>query len=127
MSSGTVVVVLTVNGLAVFAPDDPNVVVHVLSGLGMVGTNPAQLAVSETPALTVTVSLLLPVVGPVQYIVKSHRPAATVCSGRLVNAQTVVTPPVADWMLQAFASGVLVPTFWSMVDAVQGLAPVPCR
>src|SRR5712692_2382656 len=119
--------VLTVNGLLVFTPDVPNVVVHVLGGLGMRARNPAQLAVAETPALTVTVSLLLPVVGPVQYIVKSHCPAATVCNGRLVNAQTVVTPPAVDWMLQTFAAGVLVPTVWSIVDAVHGAAPVPCR
>src|SRR5437879_5425780 len=43
--------VLTVKGLVVLAPDDPNVVVHVLGGLGTVATNPTQLAVAETPAL----------------------------------------------------------------------------
>src|SRR5260370_40149778 len=93
----------------------------------MVARNPTQVAVSETPALTVTVSLVLPL-PPVQYIVKSQTPRATVCSGRLLNDQTVVTPPAVDWMLQTFAAGVLTPTAWSiLVGAAHGAAPVPCR
>jgi hypothetical protein len=111
----------TVNGLVAFAPDSPYVVVHVLGTVGTVATNPAQLAVTETPALTVTVSLVLPV-PPVQYIVKLHTPADTVCAGRFVKPNTVVTPPDDDWIAQGVA---WVPAFWSMVDVVH--AGPPCR
>src|SRR5437879_10077735 len=115
--------VLTVKGLTVLAPDDPNVVVHVLGGLGTVATNPTQLAVAETPALTVTVSLVAPV-PPVQNMVKSHKPAETVCSGRLLSSKTVVTPPALDWTLHGVARD---PISWSIVGTVQpGAMPAPC-
>src|SRR6266581_2365403 len=64
--------------------------------------NPAQLAVAEMPALNATVSFVEPV-PPVQYMVKAHTPADTVCSGRLVNSKTVVTPPELDWISHAVA------------------------
>src|SRR6266851_5588908 len=90
----------------------------------MVARNPAQLAVSETPAATVTVSLVLPL-PPVQYMVKGQTPAATVCRGRLVNPQVDVTPPAAVWMAQAV---VCVPIVWSSVLATHaGEVPLPCR
>src|SRR5260370_14329283 len=89
----------------------------------MIGTKTAQLAVTETPTLTVTVSLVFPS-PPVQYIEKLHTPAATVCAGRLVNPKTVVTPPGVDWIAQARFFD---PPSWSMVGASQaGAAPVPC-
>ena len=64
---------------------------------GIVATNPTQLAVADTPAVMVTVSLVAPE-PPVQYMVKLQTPAVTVCAGRLVNPQVVVTPPDADWI-----------------------------
>src|SRR6266851_435307 len=69
--------VLTVNGLVRFAPDEPYVAVQVLSPSGTMATNPVQLEVSEMPALSVTVSLVFPL-PPVQFIVKLHVPAETV-------------------------------------------------
>src|SRR5260370_13447507 len=93
------VLVVTVNGLVRFAPDEPYVAVHVLSPLGTVATNPVQLDVSEMPALSVTVSMVFPL-PPVQFIVKLHVPAATVWAGRFVNPKTVVTPPTVTSILQ---------------------------
>jgi hypothetical protein len=69
--------VLTVKGLVVWVPLGPKVVDHVVPAFGMVATKPAQLAVADTPALTVTELLTLPV-PPIQYIVKSQTPPATV-------------------------------------------------
>src|SRR5437764_6254227 len=90
----------------------------------MEGVKPAQVAVAETPALTVTVSMVLPE-PPVQYIVNDHTPAVTVCAGRLVNPKTEVTPPDADWIWQGVACA---PTVWSMVKGThRGPTPVPCR
>ena len=97
---------------------------QVVPPFGIVATKPAQLAVAETPALTVTVSLVFPV-PPVQYMVKDHTPAATVCAGRLVNPQVDVTPPAVDWMEQGV---VCVPIVWSIVVATQaGDVPLPWR
>src|SRR5690349_12798643 len=116
--------VLTVNGLVVFAPFDPYVAVHVEPAAGTVGTKAVQLDVAETPAAIVTVSLVLPD-PPVQYMVNVHVPAATVCAGRLLNDQVLTTPPEPDWIAHAV---VCVPTAWSIVLAVQpGAVPVPCR
>src|SRR5258708_25983481 len=89
--------VLTVKGLVVLAPDDPYVVDHVVPGFGIAATNAAQLDVADIPALTVTVSMVLPFPPP-QYKVKVQTPPATVCAGRLVKPQTEVTPPEADWL-----------------------------
>jgi hypothetical protein len=69
--------VLTVKGLAVLAPDDPYVVDHVVPGFGIAATNAAQLDVADIPALTVTVSMVLPF-PPLQYKVKVQTPPATV-------------------------------------------------
>src|SRR5712692_6143041 len=82
--------VLTVNGLLEFTPDVLNVVVHVLGGLGMRARNPEQLALAETPERTGTMYLLVRVVGPLQYLVKSPCSPNTVCNGWLVMAETVV-------------------------------------
>jgi hypothetical protein len=100
----------------------PKVVVHVLPPFGTVATKPAQLAVADTPAVTVTVSLVVPV-PPVQYIVKDQTPALIVCSGKLENANTEVVP------LAETEHGVArAPTAWSIVAGVQpGETPVPCR
>ena len=118
---------LTVNGLVVLAPDDPKVVDQVVPAFGMVATKPAQVAVAETPAVTVTVSLVAPE-PPVQYIVKVQTPAVTVCAGRFVNPQVDVTPPEADWIAQAVAVVGRVPIAWSSVLATQpGAVPLPCR
>src|SRR5260370_4287713 len=68
--------VVTVNGLVRFAPDEPYVAVHVLSPLGTVATNPLQLHVSEMPALRVTVSIVFPL-PPVHVLVHLHVPAGT--------------------------------------------------
>src|SRR5260370_28055509 len=84
--------VLTVKGLVVLAPFAPYVVDHVLPAFGIVATKPAQLDVSETPAATVTVSLVRPD-PPGQYIVKIQTPAATGCVERLPNVQGVSPPP----------------------------------
>jgi hypothetical protein len=109
-------------GLVVLAPDDPYEVVHVEPTFGIAATKSAQLAVAETPALTLTVSFVAPL-PPVQYIVKVQTPAATVCVGRFVNPQVEVTP--ADWIVQAVAR---VPIVWSSVPAAQpGAVPLPCR
>src|ERR1700693_2427469 len=90
----------------------------------MAATNVAQLEVADIPALTVTVSFVLPF-PPLQFIVKVHTPAATVWAGRLVKPHTEVTPPAADWMLHGV---VRVPTAWSTVLVTQaGDVPVPCR
>src|SRR5260370_33458193 len=88
--------VLTVTGLVRLAPDDPYVVDQVVPAFGMSATKTAQLDVGEMPALTVTVSMVLPL-PPVQYIVKVHTPAATVWVGRLVKPHTAVTTPPAAW------------------------------
>src|SRR5882672_2592300 len=88
-SASWLALVLTVNGLVVLTPEEPYVVAHVEPTFGMVATNRAQLAVAETPALTVTVSLVAPD-PPVQYIVNVQTPAATVWVGRLVNPQVDV-------------------------------------
>src|SRR5438132_4042317 len=118
------VLVLTVKGLVVFAPFDPYVVVHVEPTAGTVATKAAQLAVAETPAAMVTVSLVVPE-PPVQYIVNVHTPAATVWAGRLLKDQVFTTPPAADWIAHAVA---WVPTAWSTVLAVQpGAVPAPGR
>src|SRR5450759_4618859 len=104
------------------APDEPYVVDHVVPAFGTVATNPAQLAVADTPALTVTASLVLPF-PPVQYMVKVHTPAATVWAGRLVKPHVDVTPP--DRISQGV---VLVPGAWSIALAIQaGDVPLPCR
>jgi hypothetical protein len=68
--------VLTVKGLVVFAPVVPKVVIQVVPRFGIVVTTPAQLAVGETPAATVTVSLMLPDPS-FQYMVKLQIPAET--------------------------------------------------
>src|SRR2546421_8311958 len=113
--------VLTVNGLVVLTPLDPYVDDQVEPTLGMSGTKAAQLDVAETPTAMLTVSFVFPV-PPVQYILKLHTPAATVCAGRLLNDHVVVTPP--DWIWHEV---VLVPTVWSTVLAVHpGAVPVPC-
>jgi hypothetical protein len=121
-SASWLALVLTVSGLVKLAPDDPKVVDHVEPTFGIVATNGAQLAVAETPAITVTVSLVAPV-PPVQYIVKVQTPAATVWVGRFVNPHVEVTP--ADWIVQAVAR---VPIVWSRAPAVQpGAVPLPWR
>ena len=90
--------------------------------MGISGTKAAQLDVAETPTAMLTTSLVLPL-PPVQYILKLHTPAATVCAGRLLNDQVVTAPP--DWISQA---GLCVPAVWSSVLAVHaGAVPVPCR
>jgi hypothetical protein len=84
--------VLSVNGLVVCAPVGPKVVDHVVPAIGIVGgNNTAQLAVADTPALIVTVSLTLPVPPP-QYMVKSQTPEATVWTGRFVKLHVYVIP-----------------------------------
>ncbi len=84
--------VLTFKGFAVLPVALPNDVDQVLPTLGTVATKPAQLAVADTPAETLTVSLVDPL-PPFQYIVKVHTPAATAWAGSELNANTVVTPP----------------------------------
>jgi hypothetical protein len=83
--------VLTVNGLVVLAPLFPNVVVQVLPTFGMMARKPAQLPAATTPTLTATVSRVKPD-PPVQYMVKDHTPALTVCAGRFVKPHTLVDP-----------------------------------
>ena len=115
---------LTVKGLAVFAPAAPKVVDHVVPAFGIVATNPAQLAVAETPAVIVTVSFVsgLP---SFQYMVKAHIPAPTVCAGRLVNPQTLLTPAAVDLMTQGVGR---MPITWFIVLATHaGDVPLPCR
>ncbi len=113
--------VLTVNGLVVLTPLLPNVVVHVPT-LGIVATKPAQLAPTTAPAVTVTVSFVVPE-PPVQYMVKDHTPALTVCEGRFVNPKMDVVP-----LAETEHAVARVPTTWSIVDGVQpGETPVPCR
>src|SRR5690242_4706589 len=90
----------------------------------MSGTNPAQLAVTDTPAAMFTVSDVFPV-PPVQYIWKDHAPIATVCAGRFVHANVVVMPPAADWIEHGVA---WLPTVaLRVVGAMQGEGAVPCR
>src|SRR5579864_7928071 len=77
MSSGSwLALVLTVNGLVRFVPLAPYVATQVDPAFGTRATNPAQLAVADTPAAIVTSSRVFPV-PPFQYIVKVHTPAAT--------------------------------------------------
>ena len=83
--------VLTVNGLEVFVVADPKVAVHVVPGFGIVAAKAAQLAVADTPAVTVTALLAFPV-PPLQYMVKPQTPEATVCVTGLVKLQDVATP-----------------------------------
>jgi hypothetical protein len=116
--------VLTVKGLAGFALTAPKVVVHVVPALGIVAAKPAQLAVAETPAVTVTVSLVAGFPS-FQYMVKAHTPAPTVCAGRLVNPQTVLTPAAVDRMTQGVGR---IPIAWFIVLATHaGDVPLPCR
>jgi hypothetical protein len=123
-SGSWLALVLTVTGLVVLAPVAPKVVDHVVPAFGIVATNATQLDVGEIPAVTVTVSLKLPV-PPVQFIVKLHAPAATVCRGRFENAHVVVVPPEVDVMLHGVPR---VPIDWSRVVATQaGDVPLPCR
>jgi hypothetical protein len=121
-SGSWLALVLTVNGLPVFAPPDPNVVVHVLPALGIVATNPAQLEVRETPTATLTVSVFVGLPG-IQYIVKVQTPAATVCAGSPVHAHVVVIPPAAGCTSQGVAR---LPGVGLSVLAVQpGAVPEP--
>ena len=87
-----------------------------------VATKPAQLAPTTAPAVTVTVSFVVPE-PPVQYMVKDHTPALTVCEGRFVNPKMDVVP-----LAETEHAVARVPTTWSIVDGVQpGETPVPCR
>src|SRR5712692_10856577 len=88
-SAAWLALVWTVNGLVVLVPLFPNVVVQVVPPLGTVATKPAQLAPATTPALTVTVSRVLPV-PPVQFIVNDQKPELIVCAGRFVKPKTDV-------------------------------------
>jgi len=92
--------VVTVSGLVGFEVPDPKVVVHA-PGFGIVATNVAQLAVADTPTLTVTVLLEFPG-PPLQYMVKDQNPEVTICAGRFVKLQVVVAPGA---IVHAEASG----------------------
>lgn len=98
-SEAWLALVLTVRGLVLFTVAEPYGAVQVEPPLGTCAAKPAQLAVAETPAAMVTVSFVV-ADPPVQTIVNVHRPAATVCAGRFVKAQTVVMPPDVDRILQ---------------------------
>src|SRR5258708_33894395 len=87
--------VVTVNGLVRYAPDEPYVAVHVLSPLGTVATDPVQLEVSEAAALSVTVAVVFPL-PPAQWIVNLHGPAPTGWACRCGNPNACVTTPNVD-------------------------------